>query len=120
MRILIAEDERRLAGAIARGLRREGMAVDITHDGASALAMVGEFHPDVVLLDIGLPKGDGVEIARRIRSGGALPGAMLIALSGYQASRRPGSDGAGFDAWLVKPIEGETLRRLIFKETHPK
>src|SRR3954471_17751766 len=68
MRILIAEDERRLAGAIARGLRREGMAVDITHDGASALMKARVFSYDVVVLDRGRPGrvGDG---GCRLRSG---------------------------------------------------
>src|SRR5690349_748043 len=56
MRILLAEDERRLAGAIARGLRREGMAVDITHDGASALVKARVVDYDVVVLDGYLPK----------------------------------------------------------------
>src|SRR4029079_7460053 len=66
MRILIAEDERRLAGAIARGLRREGMAVDITHDGASALMKARVFPYDVVVLDRDLPELHGDEVCRRL------------------------------------------------------
>src|SRR3954466_11654265 len=66
MRILIAEDERRLAGAIARGLRREGMAVDITHDGASALVKARVVDYDVVVLDRGLPELHGDEVCRRL------------------------------------------------------
>jgi two-component system response regulator VanR len=64
MRILIAEDERRLAGAIARGLRREGMAVDITHDGASALLKARVVDYDVVVLDRDLPELHGDEVCR--------------------------------------------------------
>src|SRR3954464_4602039 len=64
MRILIAEDERRLAGAIARGLRREGMAVDITHDGASALVKARVVDYDVVVLDRDLPELHGDEVCR--------------------------------------------------------
>ena len=66
MRILIAEDERRLAGAIARGLRREGMAVDVTHDGASALIKARVVPYDVVVLDRDLPEIHGDEVCRRL------------------------------------------------------
>ena len=64
MRILIAEDEQRLAGAIARGLRREGMAVDVTHDGASALVKARVVDYDVVVLDRDLPELHGDEVCR--------------------------------------------------------
>jgi DNA-binding response OmpR family regulator len=66
MRVLIAEDERRLAGAIARGLRREGMAVDVTHDGASALLKARVVPYDVVVLDRDLPRLHGDEVCRRL------------------------------------------------------
>src|SRR3954465_10073510 len=64
MRILIAEDERRLAGAIARGLRRGGRGVDITHDGASALVKARVVDYDVVVLDRDLPELHGDEVCR--------------------------------------------------------
>jgi two-component system, OmpR family, response regulator VanR len=66
MRVLVAEDERRLAGAIARGLRREGMAVDVTHDGASALVKARVVPYDVVVLDRDLPRMHGDEVCRRL------------------------------------------------------
>jgi len=66
MRILVAEDERRLAGTIARGLRREGMAVDVTHDGASALVKARVVPYDVVVLDRDLPELHGDEVCRRL------------------------------------------------------
>jgi two-component system, OmpR family, response regulator VanR len=66
MRVLIAEDERRLAGAIARGLRREGMAVDVTHDGASALVKARVVPYDVVVLDRDLPRIHGDDVCRRL------------------------------------------------------
>ncbi|HXU82226.1 MAG TPA: response regulator [Polyangia bacterium] len=118
--MLIADDDPDMAQGLRLMLQLWGCTVVVCHDGATALAAVTEFRPEVVLLDIGLPKGDGVEIARRIRAGGALPEVMLIALSGYRPSRRPGSEDAGFDAWLVKPIEVETLRRLIFEPAPSK
>jgi len=66
MRILVAEDERRLAGAIARGLRREGMAVDVAHDGATALHKARVISYDVVLLDRDLPELHGDEVCARL------------------------------------------------------
>src|SRR3954465_5764837 len=69
MRILIAEDERRLAGAIARGLRRGGRGVDITHDGASALVKARVVDYDVVVLDRDLPELHGDEVCRLLSTG---------------------------------------------------
>jgi DNA-binding response OmpR family regulator len=119
-RVLIADDDPDMAQGLRMLLELWGCAVMVCHDGAAALAAAAEFRPDIVLLDIGLPRGDGVEVARQIRAAGKLPGVMLIALSGYRASRHPRSAEAGFDAWLLKPIEGETLRRLIFEPLSPK
>ena len=66
MRVLVAEDERRLAQAIARGLRREGIAVDVTHDGASALIKARVVPYDVLVLDRDLPELHGDEVCRRL------------------------------------------------------
>jgi CheY-like chemotaxis protein len=107
MRILIAEDERRLAGAIARGLRREGMAVDITHDGASALMKARVFPYDVVVLDRDLPE------LHATRSAAASPARardkvlMLTAADGLDDV----VDGLtlGADDYLPKPFEWKEL-----------
>jgi DNA-binding response OmpR family regulator len=119
-RVLIADDDPDMAQGLRMLLQLWGCSVVVCHDGDAAVAAAEEFLPDVVLLDIGLPKGDGVEVARRIRASGKLPGVFLIALSGYRANRHPRSAEAGFDAWLVKPIEGETLRPLILGRQSPK
>ena len=66
MRILVVEDEADLASAVAAGLRREGYAVDVAPDGASALERIGTAPYDVVCLDLNLPDLDGLEVCRRV------------------------------------------------------
>jgi two-component system, OmpR family, response regulator VanR len=108
MRILVAEDERRLAGAIARGLRREGMAVDITHDGASALIKARVVPYDVVVLDRDLPEMHGDEVCRRLSDGdGETKVLMLTAADGLDDV----VDGLtlGADDYLPKPFEWKEL-----------
>jgi two-component system response regulator VanR len=99
MRILIAEDERRLAGAIARGLRREGMAVDIAHDGASALVKARVVPYDVVVLDRDLPEIHGDERETKVL--------MLTAADSLDDV----VDGLtlGADDYLPKPFEWKEL-----------
>jgi two-component system response regulator VanR len=108
MRILVAEDERRLAGAIARGLRREGMAVDITHDGASALIKARVVPYDVVVLDRDLPEMHGDEVCRRLSDGERETKVlMLTAADGLDDV----VDGLtlGADDYLPKPFEWKEL-----------
>src|SRR6059058_1076266 len=68
VRVLVVEDEADLADAIARGLRREGYAVDVAYDGDAALDKLGVNAYDVVCLDVNLPGTDGMEVVRRMRS----------------------------------------------------
>jgi CheY-like chemotaxis protein len=119
-RVLIADDDPDMAQGLKLLLQLWGFAATVCHDGATALTQVFETSPDVVLLDIGLPKGDGVDVACRIRADGRLPNVFLIALSGYPASRHPRYQEARFDAALLKPIQGETLRRLLLDRSPSK
>jgi DNA-binding response OmpR family regulator len=104
MRVLVAEDERRLAGAIARGLRREGMAVDITHDGASALFKARVVPYDVVVLDRDLPEMHGDEVCRRLSDSERETKVLMLT-----AADEPNDivDGLtlGADDYLPKPFE---------------
>jgi two-component system response regulator VanR len=108
MRILVAEDERRLAGAIARGLRRDGMAVDITHDGASALIKARVVPYDVVVLDRDLPEMHGDEVCRRLSDGDRETKVLMLT-----AADEPDDivDGLtlGADDYLPKPFEWKEL-----------
>src|SRR3954471_448529 len=106
-RVLVVEDDAEIAGALRRSLRLEGYDVRVAQDGDGALTESGIFEPDLVVLDLGLPKLDGVEVAKRLRDKGDTPILMLTARDGV-ADRVTGLD-AGADDYLVKPFEREEL-----------
>jgi DNA-binding response OmpR family regulator len=121
MRILIAEDERRLAGAIARGLRREGMAVDITHDGASALMKARVFSYDVVVLDRDLPELHGDEVCRRL-SGDERETKVLMLTAADGLDDVVDGLTLGADDYLPKPFDFPVLTARIgalARRAHP-
>src|SRR5688500_12563852 len=111
-RVLVVEDDADIAQVLQRSLRLEGYEVRIAGDGEAALSHYPEFAPDLMILDLGLPKLDGVEVARRLRDGGEdLPILMLTARDALDA-RVQGLD-SGADDYLVKPFErDELLARL--------
>ncbi len=89
-------------------IKLAGHQTSTAYDGAEALAILDEVRPDVALLDIGLPKMDGYELARRIRERN--PTTYLIAVSGYSLPEdRARSSEAGFDEHLVKPVDSSQL-----------
>ena len=105
-RILVVDDNVDTARGMARLLKLLGHDVQTAHDGPSALDAARTLRPEFVLLDIGLPGMDGYEVARRLRRGGVLQGAVIIAVSGYgQDEDRRRSREAGFDHHLVKPVD---------------
>jgi two-component system, OmpR family, response regulator VanR len=108
MRILVAEDERRLAGAIARGLRREGMAVDITHDGASALIKARVVPYDVVVLDRDLPEMHGDEVCRRLSASDRETKVLMLTAADGTDDLVDGLE-LGADDYLPKPFEWKEL-----------
>ena len=113
-RVLIVDDNEDGAATLAMLLREDGHEVRIAGDGPTALAAAAEFRPDFLFLDIGLPRMDGYEIARRIRQNERLKNVFLAALTGYgQDEDRRKSAEAGFDAHLVKPAEPEVLREVL-------
>jgi PAS domain S-box-containing protein len=118
-RILVVDDNEDAATSLARLLRRVyGHEVRVAHDGPEALGLAGEFRPEVVLLDIGMPGMDGYEVARRMRVRADLAGVRIIALTGWgQDSDRHQSREAGFDYHLVKPVDPETLSGLLASPT---
>ena len=106
-RVLVVEDDEDIALALQRSLRMEGYEVRIAADGEAALDFAGAFHPDLVVLDLGLPKIDGIEVARRLRADGDVPILMLTARDALDA-RVEGLD-SGADDYLVKPFERQEL-----------
>jgi CheY-like chemotaxis protein len=113
-RILIVDDNRDAADSLALLLQLSGHTVRAAYDGLEAVHAASEFRPEVILLDIGLPKLNGYEAAQRIRvlAGGAH--VLLIALTGWgQDADRRRSEEAGFDVHLVKPLDHAALEQLL-------
>jgi len=110
-RILVVEDDRRIRDLLRRGLIFEGYTVDTAEDGETALRVARETPPDAVILDIMLPKMDGLEVCRRLRSASNVPIMMLTARDSVP-DRVTGLD-AGADDYMVKPFAfDELLARL--------
>jgi PAS domain S-box-containing protein len=114
-RVLVVDDNVDAATSLAKLLTRfHGQDVRVAHDGPAALREAGDFRPDVVLLDIGMPGMDGCEVARRLRAQPETGRALLVALTGWgQESDRQRSREAGFDHHLVKPVDPDALRDLL-------
>jgi two-component system, OmpR family, response regulator len=112
MRVLIVEDEAKMAGLLRKGLRQEGFAVDLAGKGEDALWMAGATEYDAIVLDLMLPGIDGIEVCRRLRGDGVWsPILMLTARDGVR-DRVAGLD-SGADDYLVKPFSyAELLARL--------
>jgi signal transduction histidine kinase/ActR/RegA family two-component response regulator len=114
-RVLIVDDNVDAAETLGVLLRRRGHDVEVVHDGAAGLLRARQRHPEVVLLDIGLPGGmDGYEVARRLRQEPGMQQALLVAVTGFgQEEDRRQAQASGFDCHLVKPAEPEELQRIL-------
>jgi two-component system CheB/CheR fusion protein len=113
-RVFVVEDNLDAALTLVDLLTIWGYEVRAVHDGLAAVEAAPEFHPDVVLLDIGLPGIDGYEVARRLRRRPDLAGLLIVAVTGYgQESDRQRSREAGSDHHMVKPVDLEALRHLL-------
>ena len=104
MRVLVIEDHQELAGVLARGLRREGMAVDVALDGGEGWFKLGASDYDVVVLDRDLPVLHGDELCRRLRAQGAGTRVLMLTAAG---GPRPAAEGLGLgaDDYLAKPFD---------------
>jgi CheY-like chemotaxis protein len=113
-RAFVVDDNADAAATLAALLRRDGHEVHTFNDGCSALESAATIAPDVVLLDIGMPEMDGLEVARRLREMPAMAAALLIAVTGWgQEADRRQTQQAGFDHHLVKPVDAGALRELL-------
>ncbi|MFI1930848.1 response regulator transcription factor [Streptomyces sp. NPDC020330] len=104
MRVLVAEDEEILAELVATGLRRAGFAVDTVYSGDAALAYLGLYDYDVVVLDRDLPRVHGDDVARRLVASGSRTRILMLTASGTMAERVAGLD-LGADDYVAKPFE---------------
>jgi two-component system CheB/CheR fusion protein len=113
-RVLVVDDNVDAAESLAELLVLKGHEAKAVTEPRAALAMVPEFAPEVVLLDIGLPEIDGFEVARLLRKIPCTAHSLLVAVTGYgQAEDRKASSAAGFDYHLVKPVSFRQIEELI-------
>ncbi|MBX9584219.1 MAG: PAS domain-containing protein [Gemmataceae bacterium] len=113
-RILVVDDNVDAAMSLAMMLDLMGSEARTAHDGVEALDVAAAFRPDLILLDIGMPRMNGYDTARHIREQAWGKGVVLVALTGWgQDEDRRKSKEAGFDAHMTKPIEPAALERLL-------
>ncbi len=110
-RVLVVEDDTDIADVLRRSLRNEGYEVRTSADGVEALDVAAGFIPDLVVLDLGLPRLDGVEVCRQLRADGDVPILMLTARA--QTEDRVTGLDSGADDYLVKPFERQELLARI-------
>jgi CheY-like chemotaxis protein len=120
LRVLVVDDNRDAADSCASMLELSGHQVEKAYDGAQALQIGREFHPQVVLLDVGLPDLDGYEVARRMRAsdwGASIP---LVAVTGWgKVEDRERAFAAGFNHHLTKPVAPDAVEAVVHSAAVP-
>ena len=119
--ILVIEDEEKITDFLRRGLAYEGYRVNVAHDGPTGLASARDNPPDLVILDWMLPGMDGLEVCRRLRSGGSVP--IIILTARYAVADRVLGLDAGADDYLVKPFAFDELLariRALLRRAQPQ
>src|SRR5579863_3239388 len=121
MRILVVEDEKRIADFLGRGLQGAGYAVDVAPDGATALQFTHDTDYDLIILDLMLPDMDGLKVLERVRSRRAGPPVLILSARGAVDDRVKGLEG-GADDYLVKPfafVEMLARVRVLLRRGQP-
>jgi two-component system OmpR family response regulator len=108
MRVLVVEDEAKLAGLLSRGLRRQGMGTDVAADGEQAVVLATATAYDVILLDVMLPGADGFEVCRRLRRESVWSPTLMLTARDSVEDRVRGLD-SGADDYLAKPFSFDEL-----------
>ena len=113
-RILVADDNDDAATSLALLLKIKGHITRVVHDGLEAVAAAVDFAPDIILLDIGMPRLNGFDACTRIRTQPAGRQPIIVALTGWpQDEKRERSLRAGFDHYLIKPVEPDALDKVL-------
>ena len=113
-RVLVVDDNQDAANALKLLLELDGHEVRVANDGVSGLALAREYKPDYLLLDIGLPRLNGYDIAARVRGDPLLKDTTIVAITGYgQLHDRARTAAVGFDYHLTKPVEFSALQELF-------
>jgi CheY-like chemotaxis protein len=113
-RVLVIDDNQDAANALRLLLETDGHEVKVANDGMSGLALARAYRPDYLLLDIGLPRLSGYDIAASVRADPALKSTVIVAITGYgQLHDRMRTAAVGFDHHLTKPVEFSSLQQLF-------
>ncbi|MBP6311780.1 MAG: PAS domain S-box protein [Flavobacteriales bacterium] len=116
-RVLIVDDNEDAALSMSMILKKRGHTVNVAHDGQAAVAAGAEFKPELVIMDIGMPKMNGYEACAAMRNTNWGKNCLIFALSGWgQEEDRQKSKEAGFDRHVVKPIDRATLEWIVLQE----
>lgn len=119
--VLIVDDLQDAADSLADALRIEGHSVDVAYDGEQALRLAEAKRPEVVLLDLGMPKMDGFEVCRRLRSTDWGANLLIVAQTGWgQQPDRDRTRDAGFDRHIVKPVSFADVLALLRRPSSPQ
>ncbi len=114
LRLLVVDDNRDITESLSMLLEILGHRVAAENDAGAALARLAREPFDVCMLDIGMPRVDGLELARRIRATVPAPQPALVAMTGFSApSDRQAALDAGFDRFLVKPLRSDALTEML-------
>ncbi len=118
-RVLVVDDNQPSAMTLTWAMELNGYEVRTCFDGRSAVEVAHGFHPDVVLLDLGMPGIDGFEVCRRLRDDASLSGVTVIAQTGWGSSEmRQRTDAAGFNHHMTKPVDLTHLLKLVAASIH--
>lgn len=111
--VLVVDDEETIAEVVARYLERAGYATSVAHDGERAIELAGSSRPDLVVLDVMLPRIDGIEVLRRLRADRTDPPAVILLTARGEESDRIAGLQLGADDYVVKPFSpGELVARV--------
>jgi CheY-like chemotaxis protein len=114
LRILVVDDERDTADSMTAVLSLMGYSARPVYDGSAALAAAHESKPDVVLIDLAMPRMNGCELARQIRLEPGMQDVTLVAITGYESETvEKHSEACGFAYHLVKPVHAEEIRAIL-------
>ena len=122
VRVLVVEDDEEIAQVLQRSLRLEGYEVKLAADGVRGLDEAHAFLPDIIVLDLGLPRLDGIDVAKRLREDGDDTPILMLTARDALDSRVAGLD-VGADDYLVKPFERQELLarvRAMLRRTPPR
>lgn len=121
MRVLVVEDEKRIADFLSRGLESAGYAVDVVHSGADAIERVHSTEYDLVVLDLGLPDMDGLQVLQKIKNRKTIPPVLILSARDSVDDRVKGLE-QGADDYLVKPfafVELLARTRVLLRRGQP-